>query len=564
MRVNSLIAFVTLSSCLVCISHGFDVELRALDEGPIKEYVTLNGGERSAIVLAANSLDAQVDFLVLQAHSQIMPVRLSQDAFGNGTNAVTGNNVGIAIPVGSLINVQNGTVIGYVMNGHVAPIRVLVAVVGYSADDPIPGGCNMEFPVAISPFLMLAYTEEINQIGFQRAGYSSGGGILSLSCDLARDFDELIYEVFYFDFPENDVSESTYFSNLEVFVTAEEIRARGVKAMEITTYVRPEVLFNAFPGMGMIYAVLVTRKSNLTRTAAYAPIVTYSCRPFSNGGEDCNAVDTVFSWILCALAIFCGTLLLLRGHRFFKTQLFLMAFAGFSFMGYIFFRNFIFPDHTANYSAMRLDLNYWAVFASLALVVPIVLSFNAKMLSIVSSSVVGSFSIVSAFDRYMGGALVFAIINVVRRAVIPEFAQAYIVWPIQLTDVLLLGTWSLLAVLGIAIQAYFETGRPPFPPTNAGFENSGQQSGFSSERSGLLPDRERLLFPDYESSRPASAASSVAAKLRRSRGSRAVLGEDVSASESGADDPPPPYFAGRGQDPMTTTRAGSESPAFSR
>jgi hypothetical protein len=61
--------------------------------------------------------------------------------------------------------------------------------------------------------------------------------------------------------------------------------------------------------------------------------------------------DNWFSWTLCAAAVFIGALLVVRGHRYFRTQLFLTAFAGFSFASYIVCRNYVVPDHNGEASS---------------------------------------------------------------------------------------------------------------------------------------------------------------------------------------------------------------------
>jgi uncharacterized membrane protein YgcG len=169
---------------------------------------------------------------------------------------------------------------------------------------------------------------------------------------------------------------------------------------------------------------------------------------------------------------------------------------------------------------------------------------------VLSSTLIGAFAVTAALDRYLGGTLVFSVINVVRRAVIPGFQQAHILWPVQLTgefpgrglwtpfrslllfsysiptshvwaffhflffffflfvqpgidtDVLLLGAWVLVTVLGVAGQLYFETGRPPFPPNSLAGEAPTETSSLLVAHGA--PDREPLLFPDYQSSRPSS------------------------------------------------------------
>ena len=54
-------------------------------------------------------------------------------------------------------------------------------------------------------------------------------------------------------------------------------------------------------------------------------------------------------------------------------------------------------------------------------------------LSIVSCSLLGTFGVIVAFDRYFGSTLAFAVLNLVRRATVPGFESVVILWPIQVT-----------------------------------------------------------------------------------------------------------------------------------
>ena len=54
-----------------------------------------------------------------------------------------------------------------------------------------------------------------------------------------------------------------------------------------------------------------------------------------------------------------------------------------------------------------------------------------QMASILSSAVVGAFSITLSLDLFMGGSLVYLLINVVRRAVVDNFQLAVLPSPFQ-------------------------------------------------------------------------------------------------------------------------------------
>ncbi|UXI18810.1 hypothetical protein NH340_JMT04753 [Sarcoptes scabiei] len=57
------------------------------------------------------------------------------------------------------------------LNRHPRPINVLLIENRYNQNDPIPGGCNIEFPLEISPFIQIRPTEFllVNYLLFQRA-----------------------------------------------------------------------------------------------------------------------------------------------------------------------------------------------------------------------------------------------------------------------------------------------------------------------------------------------------------------------------------------------------------
>uniref|UniRef100_A0A6G5A4L2 Putative secreted protein n=1 Tax=Rhipicephalus microplus TaxID=6941 RepID=A0A6G5A4L2_RHIMP len=89
---------------------------------------------------------------------------------------------------------------------------------------------------------------------------------------------------------------------------------------------------------------------------------------------------------------------------------------------------------------------------------------QAKLLSVVSCSLVGGYCTILAADQYLGTSLSYVVLNVVRRSLIPGGYQASNTVPFQLNDVLLSMTWAALFALGTVLQLWSERGRDALPP----------------------------------------------------------------------------------------------------
>jgi hypothetical protein len=62
---------------------------------------------------------------------------------------------------------------------------------------------------------------------------------------------------------------------------------------------------------------------------------------------------------------------------------------------------------------------------------PLVLLSFTRSASILSCSIVGAFAIVTPIDHYIGSSLKYILVNVVRRATVPDFNLAVICFPFQ-------------------------------------------------------------------------------------------------------------------------------------
>lgn len=85
------------------------------------------------------------------------------------------------------------------------------------------------------------------------------------------------------------------------------------------------------------------------------------------------------------------------------------------------FSNFLF---VGNDDIFRSDLNYWLIVGCGTVIIPVVLSPFTVLLSVFSTSLVGSYCVIFGLDRFMGGSLAFIVINVFKRALFDEIYRA--------------------------------------------------------------------------------------------------------------------------------------------
>ncbi|CAG0895820.1 unnamed protein product [Cyprideis torosa] len=513
----------SLASTILTVGEGRQVVLKLSDddssETPItKQYIQLGARNSTSISVAPATLEG-ISFVIFQAHSHTLPTTLSLDKVPTAKNSWSGCNIGLVKRVQGSVEPSV-----YIFNSNNEDLMILIAVIGYPSSVPIPGGCNMEFPVEISPFLNMSANIDLTVVSFQRASSPpSTSGVSSANCvtsGIASAFVAAVeYEMYYRDLPEGDLTEDTYFDILQSSLAVEEIRQSATQVRNFDSHQKPEGFFNSFPGMGMVYYVIVYPKGLPLQAAAYVPITTYACDielVQATGEHSCNGITTWFGWLLCAFSLFLGLLISVRGHRCFALQAFVMGTLSGAFVSFIIIRAlasnaspqvllpsvsivsvvigilwlliwwyqgipiltvllsglnagllltaFAFSSRLVNFSVFRNDFNFWSSIASGCLLVPILLLGFAKLLSVFACALLGSFGVVVALDRYFGSTLAFTILNIVRRGTVENFDAAIILWPLQITDIVLLSLLALLFVGTFYIQWRSERGRAPFPP----------------------------------------------------------------------------------------------------
>ncbi len=79
---------------------------------------------------------------------------------------------------------------------------------------PIPGGCNLEFEMPVSPWLRVSYNQNMVNVDHELAALPPSQGDV-FPCES----DSLQYEVFHFYLPERDFTEDSFFNAIRLLRT---------------------------------------------------------------------------------------------------------------------------------------------------------------------------------------------------------------------------------------------------------------------------------------------------------------------------------------------------------
>ncbi|XP_076329254.1 transmembrane 7 superfamily member 3-like [Tachypleus tridentatus] len=288
---------------------------------PLKIPVATNSITTSVSILAnsvlpivAAGIPSRIKFLIIQCHSQKYNITLAyHPVITPSTEAVYGTNIGL---VGLLQPLVTEFYV-WLFNYNMVNFTGLVNIVPYDTNVPIPGGCNMEFPVEISPFLRVYYDYINTRVEFQHARLPSSRGKPRVSCDTSIMF--LSYQLYVYFLGENDYSEKTYFDGITAVTNITSIKKHASLVQPFGQKPTTRALFLSYPGQGVIYTLIVKyQKNDITYEAAYVPASTYGCS-FLSEVDGCGQLSQPFAKIFAVILAAVGLFICMRGHRSFKT-----------------------------------------------------------------------------------------------------------------------------------------------------------------------------------------------------------------------------------------------------
>lgn len=461
--------------------------------------------EGNVVVNVANATNGR--FFVIQAHSFQSNISLSKTETLTFGSYVVGTNIGmVETPLNSDEVYQY--YINYVDKTN---IQVLLSVILYEDEDPIPGGCNMVYNTKNAPYQVLTYDDYMIQLDAAPA--------LDFSCDISYPHLDM-YRMYL---SEGNSDMNAYFDAIKKMMTVDGIKKYGRKVSDTVHQKFLRRYYSAYPGTGSVYAIIATSGN---ATSAYVPAATYAC-DVSNWDESCSGPVSVIWKVLCALILFMGAFMCLFGHRFFKIEMFVFGLVCGSFISYVsspfasapsassslgfalafgccygciwlffwwrfgipilsvfvpvFFTGYIigcalYYTGLGDLRLFQSNLNYWSSFFTIIIITMMSLLFITVFANILSCSVIGATAMVIAIDHYIGGTIHYVIINNIRRATITNFNLAILDPPYQYKDITLGVVWVVLVIMGVIIQRKQQVGKPPFPPHRAAVADTAERT----------------------------------------------------------------------------------------
>ncbi|NWU28267.1 TM7S3 protein, partial [Dyaphorophyia castanea] len=455
------------------------------------------------------NIASNVTVVIFQVHAQQRDVVISFDK----TPLVNSSGTGVDKGLVSILRPEQTVCTWYLRALGAGQVLSTAISIPYMEKDPIPGGCNLEFDLEVDPNIYLDYTLVDIHIKFAPANLGYTRGANPPSCDSGTGQNSrwrLRYDVYQYFLPENDLSEMVLMSHIRKMSGVQSIKANGIKMLTLTADDKTNVYFSSLPGQGVIYNVIVWDPL-WNSSAAYIPVHTYACS-FADLVDNCSSLSKLSTKVFFTAFAVLGLFTCFFGHRFWKTvkllnmllqelklpecwnflfslsvRLILTAVAGIIgglllvvswwrfgsvllsmfviglVLGFLFSATLFFTP-IGNYRVFRDDVVFWVTFACVALMIPVLFIGCPRILNILASGIVGSYTVILAIACYVYTSLAYITLDLLRRVLNNYFSRAYTNVPFQRNDFIILSVWAMLALSGVTVQLRRERSEVPFPP----------------------------------------------------------------------------------------------------
>ncbi|CAH1781857.1 unnamed protein product [Owenia fusiformis] len=354
---------------------------------------------------------------------------------------------------------------------------------------------------------------------FQLANLGFDRTQVAPSCEHTSILKFLKYDVYLYYGGEGVTDTSPLLSELQYFNNGDMQHLDPINLHKFSyTYGhgKTRLLFARYPNIATYYTVIVRNLfNNGTGWSSYVPVVSDGCHTQSTGWFNCGETYNLAARIVCTVVGVIGLFLCFFGHRFFRTEMFLVGATSTLLVSYILVLKYSTFSNIGQYITTGVsglvggilwftfwyfvgipvlsvlliglllgylissiafnltplgDLDYWATefnygmaFTCGILVVPVLLLAFTKQLNIIATSILGSFAVVVAIDVYIGSYMAYIIQDSIRKATIEDFRLVHTKPPFQTRDMILCVIWVLLTICGISFQNWREKDRKPFP-----------------------------------------------------------------------------------------------------
>ncbi|XP_041324645.1 transmembrane 7 superfamily member 3 isoform X2 [Pyrgilauda ruficollis] len=480
MWVSSLSALLLL--LIGVLRHGGASGLLELSLGKFRN-VLLN--QTNPVEAVIRNIASNVTVVIFQVHAHQSDVVISFDK----TPLVNSSEIGVDKGLVSILRPEQTVCTWYLRALGAGQVLSTAISIPYMEKDPIPGGCNLEFDLEVDPNIYLDYTLVDIHIKFAPANLGYTRGANPPSCDSGTGQSSrwrLRYDVYQYFLPENDLSELVLMSHMRKMSGVQSVKANGIKMLTLTADDKTNVYFSSLPGQGVIYNIIVWDPL-WNSSAAYIPVHTYACS-FADLVDNCSSLSKLSTKVFFTAFAVLGLFTCFFGHRFWKTvRLILTAVAGIIgglllvvswwrfgsvllsmfviglVLGFLFSSTLFFTP-LGDYRVFHDDVVFWVTFTCVALMIPVLFVGCPRILNILASGIVGSYTVVLAIACYVYTSLAYITLDLLRRVLNNYFSRAYTNVPFQRNDFIILSVWAMLGLSGVTVQLRRERSEVPFPP----------------------------------------------------------------------------------------------------
>ncbi|XP_060068206.1 transmembrane 7 superfamily member 3-like [Ylistrum balloti] len=502
----------------------------------------------SRVNLAVQSIPDDKTHIVCQIHSHKDALALSLSPSLSPDSTETGTDVGVT----TVLSMGQTDMSWYIKSNHNHTVQALVTVIWYTLKSPIPGGCNFEFKYENDPNFHLTFDSTKTLTRFQWSSHGRSRSRAPDPDDCEHLSKPLQYDMYVYYLPGGDFSQQKHFAGIQKMMTVADVLKNGKKLRSLTddkTTTISDLTMSSYTGQGTIYNIIVTdTKLGPDSRAAYVPVATYACD--LDNTDKCHMIGTGGK-VLAVFGGMLGLFLVILGHRFFRTSTFLAAFLGFGLISVILFERLttqsivvvmvlsavigvvmatgwlalwwchgihtitvLFTSLTCGYIISSIvffsplgNLNYWnrefnygMTFTVGVLIIPVLLLYFTKHLSILSCTFLGGYLVCITVDVFLESGLKYIILNSVRHAIAPDYLSVIVTGPYLTADIALTFLWGFLFIGGSIFQLLRERGKPDFPESTRK-NRRRRQLEIEEERQSLLGSGRPILYSSSDQTR---------------------------------------------------------------
>lgn len=465
--------------------------------GENRRVININGN--SSYVVSVRNIPPSVAAVLFQVHSHGYNMTLSEAEEESIHYSITGRNIGMIYR----LHTWESEAHMWLINRVQQKLSALIIISDLDSYDPIPGGCNMEFPTEIAPYLKLRSDTGKIYVEYQHANIGALRDEPVPLCSHSLSY--ITYDVYVFYMEENDFGQEEYFSKINTMSNASLIKKSANKVLSYSLHPDTRFSFFMYPNIGVVYNIIAKYTVNgIVKEALYVPITSYGCGSFEFTEYGCNFPYSFEAKAFLFLLSLYGFITAYFGHLFYGSTMFFFGFLAAFFITLILLGRFssfskskilkfcglsgilggavwlllwillrsstislllvgflfgfllsatIMYSPLGNYEINLNDKNYWLLLATGSLLVTVILLSFPTVLSILGSSIVGCYIMILFYDDFLGTRLAYIILNIVKRARSDNLEFATNDFPFQIKDALICCAWIVLSILAVVVQS---------------------------------------------------------------------------------------------------------------